>query len=199
MAEKFDPAHWERLEDPQRLVELPPAVIAELLDLSGDETVVDFGAGTGTFTIPLAEFLPDGKVLAVDESPELLGRLYHKLADLDPALRARVAPVMTDAGHVPLDDGVADRVLAINVAHHVHDEPEALATMARLLRPGSRLVIIDFGHIDRPIGPPKDHVLSHDRLRELVRSLGVREVAVHEPGGLLDYHIAVVAEKPADP
>lgn len=199
MAEKFDPAHWEKLEDPQRLVELPPAAIADLLNLTGDETLVDFGAGTGAFTIPLAERLPCGKVLAVDASSELLGRLYQKLADLDPDVRARIAPVLTKDGRVPLQDGIADRLLAINVAHHVHDEPEVLATMSRLLRPGGRLVVIDFGHIDRPVGPPKDHVLPHDRLRELVRSMGVRECAVHEPGDLFDYHIAVVAEKPAEP
>lgn len=198
MAEKFDPAHWERLEDPQRLVELPPDVIAELLDVHGHETVVDFGAGTGAFTIPLAEHLACGLVLAVDESPELLGRLRDKLTTIDPLQAARIEPVLTEDGQVPLDDGIADRLLTINVAHHVHDEPQALAAMARLLRPGGRLVVIDFGDIDRPIGPPRDHVLPHDRLRELIRGLGVREIAVYEPGELLQHHIAVVAEKPAD-
>jgi predicted O-methyltransferase YrrM len=67
VAEKFDPAHWDRLENPQRLVELPPAVLVTLLDLHGDETVVDFGAGTGLYDLPLAEALPAGRLLAVEE------------------------------------------------------------------------------------------------------------------------------------
>ena len=195
MAEKFDPAHWEKLEDPQRLVEVPPAVIVELLGLRGDETVVDFGTGTGAYAVPLAEAVPDGRIIALDESAELLDRLVAKLS-LDPALATRIEPVLADDGRFPLPDAVADRLLAVNVAHHVHDEPQALAEMVRILRPLGRAVIVDFGHVDRPIGPPKDHVLTHDDLRELIAGLGLREVAVHEPGTLLDYHIAVVAERP---
>lgn len=196
MAERFDPAHWERLEDPQRLVQVPPAIIAELLDLRGDETMVDFGAGTGTFTIPLAQYVPAGKILAVDESAELLGRLRDKLRTADPQLTARVRPVLTGGDRAPLEAAVADRLLAVNVVHHVHDDPQALIAMIRLLKPGGRLLVIEFGHIDRPVGPPKEHVLPHDRLRELIRGLGVDEIAVHEPGELLEYHIVVVAGKP---
>lgn len=195
MAEKFDPAHWKKLEDPQRLVELPPRVLIELLGLRGDETIVDFGTGTGVYAVPLAAAVPDGRIIALDESTELLDRLIAKLA-ADPDLARRIEPVLADDGSFPLPDAVADRLLAVNVAHHVHDEPQALAEMVRILRPLGRAVIVDFGHVDRPIGPPKDHVLTHDDLRELVAGLGLREVAVHEPGTLLDYHIAVVAERP---
>jgi ubiquinone/menaquinone biosynthesis C-methylase UbiE len=195
VAEKFDPAHWKKLEDPQRLVELPPAVLIELLGLRGDETIVDFGTGTGVYAVPLAAAVPHGRIIALDESAELLDRLVAKLT-ADPDLATRIEPVLADDGRFPLPDAVADRLLAVNVAHHVHDEPQALAEMVRILRPLGRAVIVDFGHIDRPIGPPKDHVLTHDDLRELVGGLGLREVAVHEPGTLLDYHIAVVAERP---
>jgi ubiquinone/menaquinone biosynthesis C-methylase UbiE len=197
MAEKFDPAHWESLEDPQRLVELPPDVVVDLLDLEGAETIVDFGAGTGAYTFPVAAAVAGGSVVALDESPALLDRLIDKLADAEPALSARIEPVLTDDGPSPLPDHVADRLLAVNVAHHVHDEPQALEEMTRLLRPGGRAVVVDYGHVDRPIGPPKDHVLTHDRLREFIRDLGLDEVAVHEPGTLLEHHIVVVAEKPS--
>ena len=60
MAEKFDPGHADRLENPQRLVELPPENVVALLDLRGDETVVDYGAGTGMYTVPIAAALPRG-------------------------------------------------------------------------------------------------------------------------------------------
>ena len=54
MAEKFDPTHADRLENPERLVELPPANLVELLRLAGAETIVDFGAGTGMYSMALA-------------------------------------------------------------------------------------------------------------------------------------------------
>ena len=60
MAEKFDPGHADRLENPERLVELPPANVVALLELRGDETVVDYGAGTGMYTVPIAQALPQG-------------------------------------------------------------------------------------------------------------------------------------------
>jgi len=58
VAEKFDPAKWEKLENPDRLTELPPGVVIEMLAVDGSETVVDFGAGTGMYTIPIAEATP---------------------------------------------------------------------------------------------------------------------------------------------
>ena len=55
MADAFDPQRAWRLADPARLTALPPAAVVSLLRLKGDETVVDYGAGTGVYTIPMAE------------------------------------------------------------------------------------------------------------------------------------------------
>ncbi len=197
MAEKFDPARWGTLEDPRRLEDLPPAVLIELLGLDGDELIVDYGAGTGFYTMPLAEAVPHGRVVAVDEQREMLQHLAEKLTT-QPHLAERVEPVCTEDSTVPLPNGGADRIVAINVLHHVHDDPTALAEMTRLLAPAGRMLVIDFGYIDRPIGPDKDHVLPHARLRAVIADMGLRELAVHEPGTLLPYHIAIVAEKLAD-
>lgn len=60
MAETFDPSHADQPEDPERLVELPPARLVELLRL------------TGMCSIPLTAAVPLGRVLAVDEQPRLL-------------------------------------------------------------------------------------------------------------------------------
>ena len=197
MAEKFDPAKWEKLENPDRLTELPPGVVIEMLAVDGSETVVDFGAGTGMYTIPIAVAMTTGTVVAVDELDELLQRLADKLAQPGrEALRDRIWLVRPENGHLPLHDGSAQRVLALNVLHHISDDPAALAEIVRVLAPGGRLVVIDFGDIDRPVGPPRDHVLSHDELRAVIAGMGLREVAYHEPGELVAYHVIVVAEKP---
>jgi ubiquinone/menaquinone biosynthesis C-methylase UbiE len=77
----------------------------------------------------------------------------------------------------------------------VHDDRAALNEMTRLVRPDGLVVVVEFGHCDRPVGPAKDHVLPHDQLRALIGELGLRELAVHEPGTLVPYHIAIVAQK----
>lgn len=198
MAEKFDPAHADKLENPQRLVELPPENIVRLLDLHGDETIVDYGAGTGLFTVPVAAALTSGRVLAVDEHPELLAYLEEKVARAG-LPEGRVVAVPTAENSVPLPDGGADRVLMVNVLHHVYDDPAAMAEVRRLLGPGSRLVVIDFARMDRPVGPPNDHVLSLEEVRASVAGLGLRELSVHAPGDAGRYQIAVVAEMPPLP
>jgi ubiquinone/menaquinone biosynthesis C-methylase UbiE len=193
MAEKFDPRNWDKLEDPERLVELPPANLIKLLDLTGAETVVDYGAGTGVYSLPVADALPNGVLVAVEEHGALLERLRDKVVAATPA--GRVQAVQTTENQVPLSNGDADRVFMINVLHHIHDEPAALAEVFRLLAPGGRLVSVDFAQMDRPVGPPNDHVLALDQARGVVAGMGLRELAVYEPGEIGRYSIAIVAEK----
>jgi len=197
MADKFDPAHAPKLENPERLVELPPANILRLLALHGDETIVDYGAGTGLFTVPVAAALDGGRVLAVDEHPALLAYLEEKVAAAG-LPEGRVVAVPTADNTVPLPDGGADRVLLINVLHHVYDDSAAMAEIRRLLPPGGRLVVIDFAQMDRPVGPSNDHVLSLEQVRAAVAGLGLRELSVHPPGDVGRYQLAVVAEAPGD-
>jgi ubiquinone/menaquinone biosynthesis C-methylase UbiE len=194
VAEKFDPSHADKLENPERLVELPPARLAELLRLSGAETVVDFGAGTGMYSIPLAAAVPLGRVLAVDEQPQLLDRLHAKLEARTSC--DNVQPVLTVDGRAPLDDGVADRMLLVNVLHHVDDDPGALIEIDRLLAPGGLLVAAEFAQMDRPVGPANDHVLPLAAVRALLAGVGLTELAVYAPGAIGLYHNVIVAQKP---
>ena len=195
MAEKFDPSHASKLENPARLVELPPAKLVELLKLTGAETVIDFGAGTGMYSLPIAESLPHGTLFAVDEQQVLLDRLRQKLSERRPA--GRVEPLLNLDNHVPLADGAGDRIFMINVLHHIHDEPAALAEVTRLLAPGGLLVAVEFARMERPVGPPNDHVLAADELHAVIVGMGLKELAAYEPGEIGLYHVAIVAQKPA--
>ncbi len=192
MADAFDPQHAGRLEDPARLAALPQKAVVSLLRLKGDETVVDYGAGTGIYTVAVAEAVPDGRVIAVEALPRLAEMLRAKLT---PELDDRLELVETDANAVPAPDGMADRVLMVDVLHHLHDQPEALSEVTRLLRPAGLFVVVDWGDRERPLGPPLDHVLGLAVVRSVISSMGLDEVEAHEPGTLLPYHLAVVAAK----
>jgi ubiquinone/menaquinone biosynthesis C-methylase UbiE len=193
MAEKFDPAHAHKLEQPERLTEMPPAKLTGLMNLSGDETLIDFGAGTGMYSLPLSDAVPRGRVYAVDEQPQLLDHLRAKLAAQP---RPNLEPVVVKDGRVPLDDGIAQGMLIINVLHHIADDPHALAEIPRLMAPGGILVLAEFAKMERPVGPPNDHLLSLDETRALLTGAGLREVAAYEPGIIGLYHDVLVAEKP---
>ena len=192
MADAFDPQHAGRLEDPARLAALPQAAVVALLLLTGDETVVDYGAGTGIYTIAMAAALPHGRVIAVEALPRLAEMLRAKITK---ELGHSLELVETDANTVPVPDGVADRVVTVDVLHHLYDQPGALAEVTRLLRPGGLFVVVDWGDRERPVGPPLDHVLGLAAVRDLISSMGLEEVEAHEPGTLLPHHLAVVAAR----
>jgi len=193
MADAFNPEHGKKLEDPARLEALPQAAVVGLLRLDGAETVVDYGAGTGIYTVAVATAVPSGRVFAVEALPRLAELFRQKIT---PDLAGRICLVETGDNVVPVDDAEADRVVMVDVLHHLYDQPEALEEVVRVLRPGGMFVVLDWGDEERPVGPPLGHVLGLDAVREIVIGLGLDVVAAHEPGGLLPYHVAVVARKP---
>lgn len=194
MAEAFQTGHGSRLSAPERLKALPQADVVRLLRLEGCETVVDYGAGTGVYTASIAEALPDGLVIAVEALPELAGQLRERLGE---RLLERVNIVVTADNHVPVEDSCADRVIMVDVLHHLYDQPGALDEAARLLRPGGLFVVVDWGAKERPVGPPLGHVLGLETVRTIARDMGLEEVEVHDQGDGLCCHVVLVARKPA--
>ncbi|MCL6439044.1 MAG: class I SAM-dependent methyltransferase [Rubrobacteraceae bacterium] len=165
---KFDPSRAGNLDRPERQRFLPNDRVLDLLDLAGDETVVDYGAGTGTLTIPLAHRLPRGTVHAIDENPQMIERLRERLA-AEHLPNVSVHHISDDA--VPLPDGSADRILAVNLLHEL--EEKALREMQRLLTPSGFLLVVDWNaDVERDAGPPADEALSPEQGRAFLASAG---------------------------
>ncbi|OIN99445.1 MAG: hypothetical protein AUJ49_11115 [Desulfovibrionaceae bacterium CG1_02_65_16] len=103
-------------------------------------TAADLGAGAGFVTEAL---LAAGvKVFAVDASPEMLEHLRGKLGGgLEAA--GRLTTLVGEAERLPLPDGSVDFAFANMLLHHVQAPGAAIAEMARVLRPGGRLVLTD--------------------------------------------------------
>src|SRR5579863_1878236 len=151
-AERFNPARAALLDDPARFEYLQPGEVIRLLDAPRSALVVDFGAGTGTYAIEVARRRPDIQMIAVDEQPQMLALLRAKptvaaLANLKSALPSEMGNFT----------GKIDRVMALNVLHEVSNE--GLRNLQRLLKPGGSALFIDWNsEVERPVGPPSDHV-----------------------------------------
>jgi hypothetical protein len=65
------------------------------------------------------------------------------------------------------------------------------------MKPDALLLSIEFARMDRPVGPPNDHVLPFDEVRALIAGMGLTELATFEPGEMGLYHVAVLAQRPA--
>lgn len=149
---RFDPGRAALLDDPARLSYLPPQDVLALLDAPRDAMLVDFGTGTGTYALALAHLRQDLRIVAIDEQPEMLALVHAKLE------REHVPNVEAAASDaIPRLRGRADRVLAINVLHELGDE--AITELRGLLTPAGVALFIDWSaDVERPVGPPADHV-----------------------------------------
>lgn len=184
--ERFDPNRAYKLEDRARFEYLPPDVIFGLLAAPQGGRVLDFGTGTGLFALELARYRPDLQIDALDEQPPMLERLRAKLGSAG-------VPNLSPRGSEELSSlfGSMDAVLAINVLHELGDE--ATGQLASLLKPGGRAVVVDWnGAIDRPIGPPRDHVYTPGEARARLERVGLR--VSEQPA--LPYHFVLLAQRP---
>lgn len=161
---RFHPSQMHRLEDPDRLNWLPPGEVLAHLALRPGWTVADIGAGTGYFTLPMAAAVGvEGRIFAVDVSPEMLHRLRAKAAD---AGIGNVEPVEAEASATGLPPASCDCVFLANVWHEFDDHTAVLAEARRVLSPAGRIALLDWRPDVEPVhGPPLEHRLSADSAR----------------------------------
>ena len=114
-----------------------------LLGLLDESWVVgDLGCGTGQIAEALAPFVRG--VVGVDESPEMLETARRRLAGQENVeLRGGSLEAL------PLPDLFLDAAVVFLVLHYIADPPAALREIARVLRPGGRLLIADLTRHDR--------------------------------------------------
>jgi ubiquinone/menaquinone biosynthesis C-methylase UbiE len=178
----FDPSRAHRLEDPQRLLWMPPEELVALLGLHPGMVIADIGAGTGYFALPFAlAVAPGGMVQAVDLQPEMLALLEEKLRrqGAPPNIKLRQG----SAAATGLADGSCDLAFLANIWHELDQPEEVLAEMRRILRPAGRIAIVDWrADIVPPPGPPADHRISAAAVEATLRSDGWRDVAASHFG-----------------
>jgi trans-aconitate 2-methyltransferase len=124
---------YDRVADPQARW---GAEVLARLPLDGDETVLDAGCGTGRVTELLLGRLPNGRVVALDESAPILAEARSRLARFG----GRVDFVQADLGQpLPLAQPV-DAILSTATFHWVLDHDALFANLAAVLRPAGWLV-----------------------------------------------------------
>jgi len=114
------------------------------------EHVLDAACGTGDLTLAFARRSPAGRVVGGDFTPEMLELAGAKLARCPDPLRGRVSFCQADAMDLPFPDASFDVVSIAFGIRNVQDPDLAFREFARVLRPGGRLVVLEF---DRPRNP----------------------------------------------
>jgi ubiquinone/menaquinone biosynthesis C-methylase UbiE len=125
----------------------------------------DVGAGTGTFTRALRSLLaPGSRIYAVDNDPTAIDALQK--------FGSNVIPIRADFSQAfKLPETALDGILAANALHFVPDPDVVLARLVRLLKPGGRVVIVEYDR--RAASPWVPYPVASDRWPELATRAGL--------------------------
>jgi trans-aconitate 2-methyltransferase len=159
---EWDAAEYEAVSGPQTgwgadFIE----VFLERRGLRGDEAAIDVGCGTGRVTELLLRHLPDGTVLAVDASEDMVEAARGRFAG-DPRVRVEQRDVLRLEVEEP-----ADVIFSTATFHWIVDHERLFGHLAKLLKPGGRVVAQcgGTGNIARTLGVA-ERVMGEDRFKD---------------------------------
>jgi SAM-dependent methyltransferase len=153
------------------------ARLSEILDPRPGERILEVGPGTGYYTLDVAESIkPDGDLDILDLQQEMLDHTMRRAAERG---LVNVTPTRSDATALPYEDGTFDAAFLVTVLGEIPDQETALRELARVLRPGGRLIV---GEV---VGDPHYVRMAPMRLRASGAGLGYER----RVGGPLGYFV----------
>jgi protein-L-isoaspartate O-methyltransferase len=181
-------ADW--LERPEREREEQPAKLMEALKLKPGDVVADIGAGSGYYTFRLSERVgAKGKVLAVDIQPEMLALIRKRMKDRDVTNIEVVHGTVSDP---KLPEKSVDLILMVDVYHEFSHPWEMTTHMVRALKPGGRLVFVEFRLEDPNVPIKLVHKMSE---KQVIKEMAPHPLRWVGTVGTLPWQHVVIFEK----
>jgi ubiquinone/menaquinone biosynthesis C-methylase UbiE len=169
-ADWLDRAERENEEDPDRAI--------DVMKIAKGSTVADIGAGSGYMTVKLARKVgPDGKVFANDIQQGMLDLLNKRLA------KSKITNVSTVLGtqddpRLPLE--AIDLVLMVDVYHELSQPQLMLRHIKASLKPGGRLVLLEYRKEDPNVPIKPEHKMSVAEAKLEVEAEGFKLTKTNE-------------------
>lgn len=188
MAHKFDPQNIAKLDNPERGRWQSIDAFLKVLKPWAGMVYADIGCGPGYFTLPVAEYVgPGGKIYAIDTQPEMLEEIECRAQ----AKRLiNVITVRSSEREIPLLPSCVDAACLANAFHELEAPVPSLREIKRILKPGGRLIVIDWKPIESPIGPPLSERVPLKMIYEALRAAGFEHLREH---AVYPYHHVVEA------
>ena len=181
----------KRFEIESREVYVNREAIAAACGVKPGDVVADVGAGTGVFTRLFSELVGDeGWVYAVDIAPRLVG---HIVSQAEAADTTNITGVVCAENSISLPANSVDLVFLCDTYHHFEFPKTSLVSIAKALRPGGRLVVIDFERIK---GKSRPWLMGHVRagkevFRAEIQDAGFRLVEEKQIEGFKENYFLV--------
>ena len=160
-------AGW--LERSEREREERTDLLVKNLELKPNEIVADIGAGSGYFTFRMAKLVPEGKAYAVDISKEMLAIVKGRIGKFK---TDNVIPVHGTITDVKLPENSVDCVLIVDAYHEFSHPREMALSILKALKPGGRLVLIEYRLEDPKVPIKRLHKMTQAQARKEMTAIG---------------------------
>ncbi len=181
-------AGW--LERPARERQERTDLLISRFPVDDDDTVADIGAGTGYFTFPIAKRVPEGRVYAVDIQKEMLAFIEERI---DETGQGNVTPLLGNVTDPGLPEASVDLAFIVDAYHEFSHPREMGEGLMRALKPGGRLLLIEYREEDPAVPIKPLHKMSEAQVKKEMSALGL--VWVETETYLPQQHV-LVFEKP---
>lgn len=164
----------------------------EALGIEPGMKVADFGAGSGAYVLLMAEMLHGtGVVYAIDIQKDLLRRIKNEATKRSLTMEI-IWGDLEEEGGSKLADTVLDLVLISNLLFQVKNKASVVREAVRIVRPGGRVVVIDWSESYGGMGPHPDHVCTKEATLRLASEQGLVLVKDFEAGA---HHYGLIFRK----
>ena len=158
---------WRERRD--REGEEKPSLVMDHLELPKDGVVADIGAGSGYFSFLIAPLVPEGKVIAVDIQQEMLDFVEGKKK------LKKVSNVETHLGTIEdtkLTEDTVDIAILVDAYHEFSHPREMAASILKGLKPGGRLVLLEYRGEDPSVPIKPLHKMTVKQVRSEMEAIG---------------------------
>jgi ubiquinone/menaquinone biosynthesis C-methylase UbiE len=159
------------LERPEREGEELPDEVVRQMEVRPSDVVADIGAGSGYFTLRLARQVPEGKVFAVDIQEAMLNFIQVRAA------AEGLSNVVSHQGEIAdtkLPAGSVDVVLMVDAYHEFSHPREMMESIVRALKPGGRLVQLEYRGEDPAVPIKPLHKMTRWQVKREMEAVGLR-------------------------
>ena len=160
-----------RLLSPERAQKLDPFVVLSFCPVNVHDTVGDIGCGPGYFTLPLAKFLVNGKVYALDLDEQMVAACRERIAQ---ARLGNVEVLGCDEFDFPLGQGSLDGALLAFVLIHSADKTRFLQALRGLLSPKGWCSVLEWYPNETEDEAAPSRRIAPGELEKLGREAGFR-------------------------
>ncbi len=172
---------------------MEPTTMLAVCHLQSTDSVADFGAGSGFMARAASALVPNGNVFAIEIHRDIIARLTREVEEMH---IKNMHPLWGDIeikGGSQLGDASVNFIILSNILFQLEDKEGCINEVIRVLKPGGRILIVDWSEAFDGMGPRPQSVFTKEMALQLCKRHGFSVLTEALPAG--DHHYAILLNK----